>query len=184
MPRRSYTPSCFLAPFRESALSEERQRARPAVTGKEGESRLAFLISRSSREARGYNGFIMWRAEPTRTPTACPPLPVCGPCAVHHGDRWPLCVCCGRWRESWGRRAAYKVELLYLSYKAAEGGGGETAIGTQLLDAMVPRLLNCRPPHQIVAKLPAKVPAELLREWAALRFHGMHGSDILQRDYP
>ena len=52
------TPSYFHVPHRRTKIEDERGK-RP-TRGKEGESQISYLISRSTRAANGYDGFLLW----------------------------------------------------------------------------------------------------------------------------
>ena len=82
------------------------------------------------------------------------------------------------WREEWGRRNGYDVELHQLSYPV-----GHEEVGTALLEAMIKRLHPDRS-GTIKTKLSEKVSSKFVAIWKTFGFSGIQGSDTYERPFP
>lgn len=81
------------------------------------------------------------------------------------------------YKEVWGKRGKYDVELEQLSFPYGEN----LAVAKKLLDAMISRLKG---EGTISVKLAEKVKPEKMKIWEDLQFHGYAGSDTCTRSFP
>ena len=88
------------------------------------------------------------------------------------------------WREEWGRRDAYDVQLLGLSYALDDKGPkNDTTLARRLLDAMLSRLDATRACH-VRTEISEKATMTVFAFWRSLGFIGIRGSPILTRPFP
>ena len=86
------------------------------------------------------------------------------------------------WREEWGRRDAYDVMLLGLSYAEEDASPGDTSLARRLLDAMFSRLDHSRL-QTVRTEVSEKATMTVSAYWRSLGFIGIRGSSILTRTF-
>ena len=86
------------------------------------------------------------------------------------------------WKEVWGRRDAYDVELLGLSYLANESDPEDNTLAKKLLGAMIARL-DTNKGGTISSKVSEKSTTAQFNYWKTLGFNSISGGVQIQRDF-